>query len=69
MADVEKRDEAAEDEEELDCSVPEVVNKYQFAGNVANGMSMLVTRTSLFQALPRSLVGLHFFHVLGLAKL
>jgi len=36
MADVEKRDEAAEDEEELDCSVPEVVNKYQFAGNVAN---------------------------------
>ena len=46
MADVGKRDEAAEDEEELDCSVPEVVNKYQFAGNVANGMSMLVTRTS-----------------------
>lgn len=26
-----------EEEEELDCSTPEVVNKYQFAGNVANG--------------------------------
>jgi hypothetical protein len=26
-----------EEEEELDCSHPEVVNKYQFAGNVANG--------------------------------
>merc|ERR1719199_539223 len=25
-----------EEEEELDCSTPEVVNKYQFAGNVAN---------------------------------
>jgi len=25
-----------EEEEELDCSVPEVVNKYQFAGKVAN---------------------------------
>jgi hypothetical protein len=26
-----------EEEEELDCSSPEVVNKYQFAGQVANG--------------------------------
>ena len=26
-----------EEEEELDCGHPEVVNKYQFAGNVDNG--------------------------------
>jgi len=39
MADVEKKEDKAEgeEEEELDCSVPEVVNKYQFAGGVANG--------------------------------
>ncbi|KAJ1486993.1 peptidase M24, structural domain-containing protein [Baffinella frigidus] len=38
MADVEKKEDKAEgeEEEELDCSVPEVVNKYQFAGGVAN---------------------------------
>jgi len=35
--DVEKLDiENEEEEEELDCSHPEVVNKYQFAGGVAN---------------------------------
>jgi hypothetical protein len=38
MADVEKKeDKEGEEEEELDCSVPEVVNKYQFAGGAANG--------------------------------
>lgn len=36
MAD-EQKDVAVEEEEELDCSSPEVVNKYQFAGQVANG--------------------------------
>eukprot|EP00961_Rhodomonas_salina_P026425 356805-Rhodomonas_salina.2 len=32
--------EKEEEEEEFDCSVPEVVNKYQFAGKVANGKPM-----------------------------
>ncbi len=32
--------EDAVEDEELDCSVPEVVNKYQFAGKVANGENL-----------------------------
>ena len=32
-----------EEEEELDCSHPEVVNKYQQAGAVANGVAIPAT--------------------------
>lgn len=37
-------------EEELDCSSPEVVNKYQFAGNVANGTWL--SRRKILQKCP-----------------
>mmetsp|Transcript_29139 Transcript_29139/g.46908 ORF Transcript_29139/g.46908 Transcript_29139/m.46908 type:complete len:377 (+) Transcript_29139:61-1191(+) len=41
--DVEKVDVEGEEEEELDCSTPEVVNKYQFAGGVANAAIAFVS--------------------------
>ncbi len=37
MSDDGKDDKKKDEEEELDCSHPEVVNKYQQAGAVANG--------------------------------
>ena len=40
-----ERKKDGEEEEELDCSHPEVVNKYQQAGAVANGPNLAISRS------------------------
>ena len=40
-----ERKKEGEEEEELDCSHPEVVNKYQQAGAVANGPNLATSRS------------------------
>lgn len=57
MSDDGKDDKKKDEEEELDCSHPEVVNKYQQAGAVANGNRI---RPLLIWFKDRNVVGFQF---------